>query len=172
VLGAAVLILVAGGAVWAWPDSGGGGGDAPPEPFQSAELYELARHHFGPSRCIEPQSREEAPLAWTLPHTELVWCDGSDSSYSGTFLCASDRTDLATIRQAYLDEKVDEEQPVTDPPAGRDEPWPYQVAFHHENNNGGRVYWEDPDSLCAAQLRVHDPDLSVVLDLFVTGEPG
>jgi hypothetical protein len=170
-------VAVAAGAVWAWPDAegdggggGGGGGEVePPEPFRSAALYELGRHHFDASACREPLSQEDAPLAWTLPHIELLKCDGPGQSYTGTLMCTQDQADFMTVREAFLGKAADVPQPVTDAPAGRDEPWPFQVTFHHENGDRGRVFWDDPAARCSAEMQLPGTDLAVALDRFRTG---
>jgi hypothetical protein len=160
--------------VWAWPDGTVTGGEksgdgSVPSPFRSAALYELGRHHFEPAGCRVPESRDEAPLAWDLPHTELLRCEASDGGYTGTLLCAADQGDFATIRQAFLDKAIETPQPVAELPAGRDEPWPFQVSFPHEPAGAGRVFWDDESSLCSAEIQVDATDVAVAVDAFTSG---
>ncbi|HET6561441.1 MAG TPA: CHAT domain-containing protein [Marmoricola sp.] len=181
VLSAVVVVLIAGGVAWAWPGDGEDGStdrstqeptdppteEPPPAPFRSAALYELGRHHFDARECSVPQSKEDVPLAWDLPHTELLKCERPE--YTGTLICTGDETDFRTVRDAYLDKAADTPQPVTEPPAGRDEPWPFQVSFHHDPDGGGRVFWHDGGSGCLAELQTPETDIGVVLGHFVTG---
>lgn len=164
-LGAVVTGLFVGGGVWALINLLG---DSPPAPFESEDLYELARHHFTPEDCTVPQSQEEAVRAWTLPHTELLKCQRPDDAYTGALLCAENETDFLEIRDAYLDAAVDA-QPAEAVPAGRDESWPFQRAFQHTGSGAARVYWDDPGSLCAVELQVTSTDVSVALDHFTSG---
>ena len=83
-------------------------------------------------------------------------------AYSGTFLCAEDQTDFETVRAAFLGEAVGDTEEVTGPPAGRDEPYPFQVAFHHAGVGAGRVFWDDVGVLCSAELQTVETDLGVV----------
>ena len=187
VLAAVILVLLGGGITWVWalagggdgspgggstdggPTSGGSTASSPPAPFQSAALYELARHHFEPTDCSPVDEPSDAPLAWEVPHTEALKCYRPDGSYTGTLLCAGDEADFMTIRGAYLDKAVDDPQPVTELPAGRTEPWPFQVSFIHEGGGAGRVYWDDPGSLCAVELQVFEPSVEVAVDHFTAG---
>ena len=160
-LGAAALVLVGGGAVWAV--------QGPPAPFESEALYELSRHHFDPDDCQVPETVDEAPLAFDLPHTELLKCSGPDGAYTGTLLCAANRDDALAIRETFLDKAVEAPQPITENPAGRDEPWPLQVSFPHEGGGAGRVWWEDTGSLCAAELQVTEPGVESAISHFLGG---
>jgi tetratricopeptide (TPR) repeat protein len=185
VLGGAALVLVAGGVVWAWPggDAGsrdvpaGGSPDAspeapadepPPEPFRSTALYELGRHHFDSTDCWVPQSREEAPVAWPLPHTELLKCERPDQSYTGTLICAQNNEDFRTIRRTFLDTAADPPQDVTAVPAGRDKEWDYQVSFSR-SSGARRVLWHDADPRCLAEMQLKDTELEVALGYFTSG---
>jgi hypothetical protein len=175
ILGAAALVLVASGVVWAWPggDSEGGAGNdvdqPPPAPFRSAALYELARHHFDSTDCFVPQSREEAPVAWTLPYTELLKCERPDESYTGTLICAQNDEDFRTVRNRLLGTAIDQPQDVTALPAGRDQEWTYQVSFSRKNNGAGRVLWHDADPRCLAEMQLEETDLEVALGYFTSG---
>ena len=179
VLPAAVVLLVGGAAAVFWPDDGGPGGSTGdggtteqgdvPAPFESADLWRMAEPYFGPGECSVPQSSEEAPLAWDLPWSELVRCRRSDEAYSGTFLCAEDQTDFDAVRAAFLGEAVGDTEEVTGPPAGRDEPYPFQVAFHHAGVGAGRVFWDDVGVLCSAELQTVETDLGVVVDYWTGG---
>ena len=88
IAGAAVVLLLVGGGVVRAVTSG------PPAPFESDALYEIGRHHFAPEDCTVPESKAQAPLAFDLPHTELLKCTGPDDAYSGTLLCADSGTDV------------------------------------------------------------------------------
>jgi hypothetical protein len=176
---AAVLLLIGSAVAVFWPDDGGNGGSAgdggttreedAPAPFESVALWNMASPFFEPGECRVPESPDEAPLAWDLPHTELLKCTQSDESYSGTFLCAADESDFETIREAFLGEAIGDTEEVTDPPAGRDEPYPFQVAFHHDGVGAGRVFWDDVGALCSAELQTTETDLEVVLGYWVGG---
>lgn len=171
-MGAAALVLLAGGVVWAWPggDDEGSSDGSVPAPFSSAALYELGRHHFDPADCRVPQTEDEAPLAWELPHSELVRCAAPDAAYTATLLCADNEADFLTIRRAFLDKALAAPQPVTELPAGRDEPWPFQVAFNHAPGGAGRVFWDDPSSRCSVELQTAEQtDLGIALSHFVSG---
>ncbi len=178
-LPAAVILLVAGAAAVFWPDDGGSGGSAGdggtteqgdvPAPFESADLWRMAEPYFGPGECSVPQSSEEAPLAWDLPWSELLKCRRSDEAYTGTFLCAEDQADFDAVRAAFLGEAVGDTEEVTGPPAGRDEPYPFQVAFHHAGVGAGRVFWDDVGVLCSAELQTVETDLGVVVDYWTGG---
>ena len=149
------------------------GHDAPfrlfSKPVLSWALYELGRHHFDPTSCRVPRSREEVPLAWDLPHTELLKCRQDDDGYTGTLLCAGDEVDFMAIRDAFLDKAIDEPQPVTELPAGRDQAWPFQVSYDHTARGAGRVFWDDPGSRCSAELQTTEGDLEVALAQYASG---
>ncbi len=163
--GAVVAALLVAGAVWAWPDGDSAG---PPAPFESEALYELARHHFEPGDCFVPQSRDDARLLWDLSHTELVLCERTD--YKASFVCMSDQAGLDEVRMALVVNRADgTPTDVTEAPAGRAEPWPYQVAYQDKFYEGGRVFWEDDASRCSAILRVAEPDPQVAIEQFSVG---
>ena len=84
-------------------------------------------------------------------------------------MCTDSRADFDEVRREYLGKAVDDPQPVTEPPAGRDDPWPFQVVFHHEDGNRGRVFWDDPDRLCSVEMQLSATDLEVARDHFATG---
>jgi hypothetical protein len=172
VLAGAVLLLLGGGIAWIWTLGRAGGGTSqsfPPPPFKSAALYELARHHFDPGDCQPLESPSDAPLAWEVPHTEALKCHRPDGTYDGALLCAGDMADFRTIHDTYLDKADGDPQPVTELPAGRDEPWPFQVSYLHVGGGAGRVYWDDPSSLCAVELQVDETDVQVALSYFASG---
>ncbi len=147
---AVVLPLVGGGVIWAVTSG-------PPAPFESDALFEIGRHHFAPEDCTVPESKAQAPLAFDLPHTELLKCTGPDGVYTGTLLCTETGAELETVRQGFLAGAGGEPQPITGLPAGREDPWPFQVSFAHQGG-GSRVYWDDADLLCAAELQGSDND--------------
>ena len=177
---AAVLLLVGGAAAVFWPEDGGNGGSAGDGGTTQQEDAARTVRVRGPlehglallrarASARSPESSDDAPLAWDLPRTELLKCTQSDESYSGTFLCAADESDFETIRGAFLGEAVGDTEEVTDPPAGRDEPYPFQVAFHHDGIGAGRVFWDDVGALCSAELQTKETDLEVVLGYWVGG---
>jgi hypothetical protein len=167
------VVLLGGVAILAWPDGDDGGTPTPPDevpsPFASAALYGMTRHHFDPGDCQVPQSQDEVPLAWNLPHNELLKCFAPDGAYSGTALCAANENDFMTIRREFLARRTAEPETVTELPAGRDQPYPFQVSFPHTPDGAGRVFWDDQDALCSVELQVTDTDVQVAVDHFVTG---
>ena len=168
---AAALVLGGGGAaiVWSNGDGGSTGNDSVPEPFQSAALYEMARHHFEASECRVPQTEDDAPLAWNLPHTELLRCERPDSSYKGALLCAGDQADYEEARDGFLGEAIGDTTTVPETPAGRSEPWPFQEAYEHVGKGNGRVLWADEDSGCMVELQVEEPGVDAAIEYFLTG---
>jgi hypothetical protein len=125
-------------------------------PFESAKLYDFARYLFDPGDCKEPVRASEAPVAFPLPHSELVKCDSRpDQPYTGTFLCTNNVQDFDYNRTEFLSYAIDGiERQVTRPPAGKDEPVDgVQVAYNHVNSHDARVYWDSPSLLCAGELQ-------------------
>jgi tetratricopeptide (TPR) repeat protein len=145
---------------------------AVPAPFKSAPLYGFARHLFAASDCFVPNS-EQAPLATTLPHTELIKCGKSDAAYMGTFWCTGNIQDFHGNRAAYLHHAVPGTlQPVSGPPAGETNVADgIQRAFEHDNSDGARVYWDSPRRLCAGELQTKSEDLAATIDYWHTGKP-
>jgi tetratricopeptide (TPR) repeat protein len=153
-------------------NSGSTGGTAVPAPFKSATLYGFARHLFNASDCFVPDS-EQAPLATTLPHTELVKCGQSAAAYTGVFWCAGNSQDFHGNRAAYLQHAVPGTlQPVSGPPAGETKVIDgIQRAFEHDNSDGARVYWDSPRLLCAGELQTKSEDLAATIDYWRTAKP-
>ncbi|MBA2443967.1 MAG: CHAT domain-containing protein [Nocardioidaceae bacterium] len=157
---AAIGALLAGTAVvvaLAIRNDGSSSAGSVPAPFESATLYEFARQHFDAAECKIP-GPGEAPVAEKLPLTELVRCYGRDAPYTGTFWCADDVESFESNREVFVRTAADgSQQPVTGPPAGRDEPVDgIQVAFNRVGSNNARVYWDSPALLCAGELQAGD----------------
>jgi hypothetical protein len=159
-------VLLVAGAVWAWPDDDS---TTPPDPFESAALYELARHHFEPGDCGAPEEKGDAPLLWDLDHTELLVCERPDQAYNAALVCMGDQAAFESMRDDTLLGRADDTTTVSEPPAGRDEPWPFQVSFHDSQSGSGRVLWDDEESWCAVLLRTPDTDIQDVLGHFASG---
>jgi hypothetical protein len=75
-------------------------------PFESAKLYNFHRYYFDASECEKP-GPEDAPVAYYLPHSELVKCDSLDQPYKGTFLCTNNNQDLLDNRTVFLKYAID-----------------------------------------------------------------
>jgi hypothetical protein len=170
-----LLVVAAFVAVALWTDlipggddGGGSGGDEPvQEPFESADLFAMARPYFDPGNCTVPTTQAEAPVAWPLDWRELVKCERDD--YSGTFLCTDNDAQLAEARAAFLDKAIDEPRSLDGHPA--DQPAaPFQVAFHHEGV-GTRAYWDSPAQLCLAELQSTSDELDDVVRIWREGMP-
>jgi len=153
------VLLLAAGVVWVWRD--------PPAPFRSAALYELARHHFDPGECHEPQA-DEFPEAVNKGYAELLVCDGPDKDYYGTLVCHDDEAAFESQLETWLGLAEDVED-VSAPPAGRSEPWPHQMLYRGEVKQLGRVLWYDGESECAALLRAPTRDLEATMAFFSEG---
>lgn len=129
-----------------------------PDPFESRDLYEFARYLFDPQDCFVP-SPGEFPVSEIEPDLESVKCISDSAPYTGTFWCKSDLEGLLADRDVYLARAIDGTQPVTGPPAGQDSPADgIQVSFNHVASEGGRVYWDSEEQLCAGELQAAGSD--------------
>jgi hypothetical protein len=141
-----------------------------PAPFESAALYEFARYLFNADEC-DPGSQENAHIAYSLPHSELVKCDSTDLPYKGTFLCTDNDQDFYNNRAEFRSYAIDgTERPVTGPPAGKSEAVDgVQVAFNHVSTKDARVYWDSPSLRCAGELQAESDDVDATIDYWHNG---
>ena len=179
-IAAVMLALVAGGLLFLHNkggDSTGSDETGPPDsnvtvlkPFQSATLFEMARHLFDVANdeCFIPGPKD-APLAYSLKTTELVKCDRAP--YSGTFWCADNVNDFDTNRAKFLSFAVPGTmQTVEDPPAGSGVVADgIQRAFVHTGGYGARVYWDSEAKRCAGELQATTNNVDATIDYWRNG---
>lgn len=145
----------------------------PPLPFKSAALYEFARYLFDAKDCRVP-APEEFPFSEKVPDKQLVKCESSDTTYTGTFWCHANIKDLLADRELYVGVAKAGTEPVRRPPAGRGDPVDgIQVAYNRAGQVGGaRVYWDSPAQLCAGELQTENTDVDATIDYWIAGRDG
>jgi hypothetical protein len=146
-------------------------GDPVPAPFKSAALFGFAEHLFTSDECKVPTSAE-APLATSLPHTEVVQCTRTASPpFTAAFFCTKDLSDLENARAAFLhNAEPNSRQRVTSPPAGESGVVDgIQTAFTHVGSHDARVYWDSPHLLCAGELQAPSSDVNAAIDYWAKG---
>jgi hypothetical protein len=149
-----------------------------PSPFQSAALYGFARYLFDVDvdNCYVPQTQDETPLIWGLPHNELVKCESANQPYTAVFWCTQNLQDLQQDRGVYLNQAVNgTERRLTEPPAGHGEPVDgVQTAFKHVQNMGARVYWDSQAGPCAGELQAYpgDNNVDAIVNYWLNGWSG
>jgi len=137
-----------------------------PAPFRSAGLYEIARNLFQAGECRMPEPGE-APVAETLPHTEMLKC--YHGPYSGVFIC-SERGDFLDNRRVFLSKAEGEPRMLEGPPAGQSGPIDgVQVSFLRQGSNAPRVYWDSPSASCAGELQTYTASQRATINYWRTG---
>ncbi|MEJ7707568.1 MAG: hypothetical protein WKF82_10055 [Nocardioidaceae bacterium] len=144
----------------------------PPAPFKSAELAAFAAPYFTSGQCYLPDS-DEAPVAYDLPHIELVKCGRKGEAYTGTFWCTQDAADFRRDRRAFFSNGVRSTmRSLEGLPAGpKDVPLDTRRAYQHVNDGGFRVYWASRAQLCSAELQgLDDTSGRNTLNFWRTGQ--
>ncbi len=165
-LPAAVLI-----AWLALRDGGQANNETPPQPFTSATLYDFASDHFDADDCTIPDA-SQAPVASTLPHTELVKCGSTSDPYTGTFWCTDNTDDLENNRDAFLAKAEDGTlEDIDGPGAGMDGAADgVQVSFQRTKSGYVRVYWDSPSLLCSGEIQALDADVDATVAFWRDGK--
>jgi hypothetical protein len=142
-----------------------------PQPFTSATLYDFANDYFDADDCIADPNARQAPVAFRLPHTELVKCGTRSDQYEGTFLCTDNRDDLESNRDEFLKRAEDGTlEDIDGPGAGMDDATDgVQVSFQRVNSGYARVYWDSPSLLCFGEIQAHDADVDATVAFWRDG---
>jgi hypothetical protein len=148
------------------------GVSTPPDPFQSAAMYQMARYLFDPDQCFKIQSGVDAPVAWNLdPRPDLLMkCETDNQAFAAVYLC-NHTGQVYYIRDAYLAHAIaGTQQTLTAPPAGWTDPVDgVQVAFKHDLGGDARVYWDSPSRRCTAELQSSTRSLQATKQFWLNG---
>jgi hypothetical protein len=170
----ALLVLASAGALIAWlslVDGNQATDQAPPQPFSSTVLHDFARHHFDADDCFIPDETQ-APVAFYLPHTELVRCESAQDPYTGTFMCSKTAQELESNREEFFDTAVDGTlEDIEGPGAGMNAATDgVQVSYHRLGSNNARVYWDSPSMLCSGEIQALDDDVTAAIQFWRDGK--
>lgn len=140
---------------------------APPDPFQSRELFEFGRGLFDPEGCVRP-GPGEFPVLEENPDVEAVVCQGS--TYAGKLFRKASVAELADERALYIDKALPGSvSPLAGAPAGAGEDFDGRAFAFVPRDERARVYWDSRSCLCGGVIEAPDGDTEATVDYWRQG---
>lgn len=134
---------------------------APPDPFESQELFDFSRGLFDPNECARP-APGELPILEENPDEEALLCQGS--TYEARLFRQASVDGLQAERALYASKaEGDTREAVAGAPAdeGLD-----GTAFTFTPQDGlARLYWDSVSCLCAGVIAAPGADAQARVDL-------